>query len=313
MKTAWVIHHSEPSPSYNSSEMIKAFEKKNVAARLIDFNKLNISSDNNMMYDSQSIAAPDFGVITNQTQSVHGSPSATKEKKDVLLKLESLQGTTFVNSPIAHADCANKNIVYQKLRAAGVPYPKTEFVSTTANDDTLALMIERIGFPLVVKNPVSFESSGVSLCHNYDDVKAEIQELESKAIFRIGSMILQEYIRSPNTAMFCVRVVGDQVFVRMFLYSPYDTSAFKSFVSLGRQQLPCIAPPPIAEAAKSAVHALGLHTARLDMFLTDNDARVIDVNALGSLLPTDQTHNIHIADLIVDLALQKSLENDRSY
>ena len=94
----------------------------------------------------------------------------------------------------------------------------------------------------------------------------------------------------------------------MFLGTPYQTSSFKSIISFGRQQLPCVTIDPIRQAAMSVMNTLNLSSARLDMFLTDNGVKICDVNALGSFLPTDQTHNIFVADLIADLVIKKSLE-----
>ncbi len=304
MKTAWIIHHSEPSPSYNSSELVRAFTEKNVQVSLIDFNKFAITDDL-LTYDREILDEPNYAVFANQTLTILGA-AAYAERNNILEKLSAFANTTFINKPLAHAATSNKIVVYQKLNSAGIPYPTTEFIDANPEPDVLSLMIGRVGeFPIVVKHPISFESAGVELCDDADSAVAAIDRLRTNSLVKIGMFVLQEYIRNPDTAMYCVRVVGDQVYTRMFLFTPYDTSAFKAFVSLGRQQLPCETPEVIRDAVMATMSVLGLDTARMDVFLTNNDVRIIDVNSIGSLLPTDQTHNIRVADLIVQHAMEK--------
>lgn len=306
-KTAWVIHHSEPTPSYNSVTMQAAFTSRDIDVRLIDFNALKLV-DNNITHNDNIIAPPNFATIINQTHTILNSP-AFEDRNGILEKLESLVHTTFINTPLSHAAAANKINVYQQLNNANIPHPKTEFVDTTPDSPALPLMVERVGgFPVVVKYPFGFESMAVKICHDMDDLKNTIQELKAAALIKISTVILQEYVDSAEAAMFCVRVVGDEIFTRMFLGTPYQTSSFKSIISFGRQQLPCVTIDPIRQAAMSVMNTLNLSSARLDMFLTDDGVKVCDVNALGSFLPTDQTHNIFVADLIADLVIKKSLE-----
>lgn len=306
-QTAWVIHHFELEPSYNSATVLRAFTNKNIDAFHIDFEKLKLNN-NTITHNNEVITAPDFVVFVNQTHTVLNSPFY-EEKNKIVQKLASLTSTTFINDPLRHVEAANKIITYQKLQDAGIPIPKTEFVSADPDSPALPLMVERIGnFPIVVKYPLGFESEAVKLCQDIDEIKAAIQELKTKATTIVGTIILQEYVESAEAVMFCVRVVGNQVFTRMFLGSPYGERSFKSFVALGRQQLPCETPDMIRGVALDTVAALSLDSARMDMLLTADGIKVIDVNSLGSLLPTDQTHNIRVADLIVDLAIKKRAE-----
>ncbi|CAB4140725.1 RimK Glutathione synthase/Ribosomal protein S6 modification enzyme (glutaminyl transferase) [uncultured Caudovirales phage] len=304
MKTAWVIHHSEPSPSYNSSELVRAFTEKGVGVSLIDFNKFAIVNDV-LTYDEQVLDQPNYVVFANQTLTILGAEAYAQRNK-ILEKLSTFTNTTFINKPLAHAATSNKIIVYQKLNSAGIAYPKTEFINANPERDVLSLMVGRVGeYPIVVKHPISFEGAGVELCEDADSVVAAIHRLRTNSLVKVGTFVLQEYIRNPDTAMYCVRVIGNQIYTRMFLFTPYDTTAFKAFVSLGRQQLPRETPQAIRDAALATMSTLGLDTARMDVFMTNNEVKIIDVNSVGSLLPTDQTHNIRVADLIVRYAMEK--------
>lgn len=306
-QTAWVIHHFETEPSYNSATTLRAFANKNINALHIDFEKLKLNNGT-FTYNNEVVTAPNFIVFVNQTHTILNSPFY-EEKNKIVQKLDSFTSTTFINEPLRHVEAANKIITYQKLQDAGVPIPKTEFISADPDSPALPLMVERIGeFPIVVKYPLGSESEAVKLCQSVDEIKAAIQEFKSNTTTIVGTAIIQEYVESAEAVMFCVRVVGDQVFTRMFLGSPYGERSFKSFVALGRQQLPCETPDMIREVALNTVAALGLDSARMDMLLTPDGIKVIDVNSLGSLLPTDQTHNIRVADLIVDLAIKKRAE-----
>lgn len=303
-RTAWVIHHSEPTPSYNAVTMLAAFASKNINAQLINFNALELAN-NNLSLNNVVLTPPDFAVFINQTHTILNY-EMFEETNSKLDKLESFENTTFANSPLAHAAAANKINAYKRLIDAGVELPKTEFVDANPDSPALPLMVERIGgFPIVVKWPFGFESMAVKICYDMDSLKTTIQELKSAASIKINTVILQEYVSSAEAAMFCVRVVGDQIFTRMFLGSPYDTSSFKSIVSYGRQQMPCETIDAIRQAVLDIKSVLGLDAARIDMFLTDDGVKVCDVNSIGSFLPTDQTHNVNVASLITELVIQK--------
>lgn len=306
-QTAWVIHHGEPSPSYNSTTMLAAFAAKQVQARLIDFNMLSLVEDS-LILGQEVLSPPDFAVFVNQTHTVLGS-SFLKERNDILDKLDSFENITFANSPLAHAAAANKITVYKKLIDAGISLPKTEFVNADAESSILQLMLDRIGqFPVVVKYPFGFESMAVRICYEIDELKAAIEQLKTEASIKVNTVILQEYVSAAEAAMFCVRVVGDQIFTRMFLGSPYGVSSFKSIVSYGRQQMPCKTVDSIKQIATAVTSTLNLDAARIDMFLTGDGIKVCDVNSIGSFLPTDQTHNIKVGELITDLLIRKKQE-----
>lgn len=306
-KTAWVIHHSESTPSYNSATMLNAFASRDIDAQLINYNALNLAN-NNLILNDTVLASPDYAVIVNQTHTLLNSPSF-EVRNSILEKLQSFENTTFANLPRDHAGAANKISVYRKLSDANISLPKFEFVDTAPDSPNLPYMVERIGnFPIVVKWPFGFEGMAVRLCHDMDELKAAIQELKAAAVIKVNTVILQEYVSGAESAMFCVRVIGDDIFTRMFLGSPYGTSSFKSIVSLGRQQLPCETIEPVRQAAMSVMSILNLNSARMDMFLTDEGIKICDVNCIGSFLPTDQTHNIRVADLIADMVIKKKDE-----
>lgn len=307
-QTAWVLHHGEPSPSYNSTSMLAAFAAKQIQARLIDFNTLTLSSNDDILLGQETLTPPDFAVFVNQTHTVFGS-SFFAERNAILEKMESFENTTFANLPLSHAKAANKNITYKRLSDADVSIPKTEFIGADPESTDLQLMVDRVGgYPVVAKFPFGFESMAVKICYDIDELKTAIQELKAEAIIKINTIILQEYISSAEAAMFCVRVVGNQIFTRMFLGSPYETASFKSIISYGRQQMPCKTIDSVRQTATAVTNTLQLDAVRIDMFLTDEGIKVCDVNSIGSFLPTDQTHNISVGELIVDLLIQKKQE-----
>jgi glutathione synthase/RimK-type ligase-like ATP-grasp enzyme len=119
------------------------------------------------------------------------------------------------------------------------------------------------------------------------------------------SFILQEYAKSAEFAMLCVRVIGEDVYPRFMLGSYLEEVNFKSVIAQGRLQLPCVLTDEIRDVALGATSLLGIDTARIDMFITDDGIKLCEVNTPGTILPTDQSYNMNVADQVVELAIRK--------
>ena len=61
----------------------------------------------------------------------------------------------------------------------------------------------------------------------------------------------------------------------------------------------------IRDVALGATSLLGVDTARVDMFITDDGIKLCEVNSPGTILPTDQSYNMNVADQVVELAIRK--------
>lgn len=316
MKTALIITNEKTNDveTYNCVEFSKALKARGYTVRHFDAS-LATSVDRAAL----SSANFDFAILASRLFSFTGSavPSNYKANLEVIKGLD----TVFVNDLEPHINTCNKWLVYKRL-TNWAPIPKTVIVqldsSTKDNDgstlysqvqiSTLTDEIDQVGgYPFVYKRIYGAEGEHVHIVRSEAEFRALLDSERSGPQY----FIIQEYIKDAEAIMLCVRIVEDQVITRMFLGSPYGTRTFKSYTAPGRQQLPCVTTEEIRQVAQSTIKALDLDTARIDMFLTSEGIKVCEVNSIGSLLPTDQTHNMHVAELIVDLAIKK-LEKKRA-
>lgn len=222
---------------------------------------------------------------------------------------------TFVNDLQAHFEISNKSITINKILKSGLPFLKTVVTFfnylprnslgrvnySNVDLDVLDEDIERLGgFPLVYKRICGSMGLQVHLVNSKEHLKEILVKHE---IF--PSFILQEYAKSAEFAMLCIRVIGDEVYPRFMLGSNLEEVNFKSVISQGRMQLPCALTDEIRNVALGATSLLGIDTARIDAFITDDGIKLCEVNSPGTILPTDQSYNINVADRVVDLAIRK--------
>lgn len=222
---------------------------------------------------------------------------------------------TFVNDLQAHIEASNKCVSVNRILSSDLPFMKTvvtNFNGAPRNSlgrvdysnvslDVLDEDIERLGgFPLVYKKIYGSMGMQVHLVNS----KVELKEiLIQHEVF--PSFILQEYAKSAEFAMLCVRVIGDEAYPRFMLGSYLEEVNFKSVIAQGRLQLPCALTDEIRDVALGATSLLGVDTARVDMFITDDGIKLCEVNSPGTILPTDQSYNMNVADQVVELAIRK--------
>lgn len=222
---------------------------------------------------------------------------------------------TFVNDLQAHIEASNKWTSVNRFINSDLPFLKTVLTNFSSaprdstgrvlygnvNLDVLDNDIERLGgFPLVYKKIYGSMGAAVHLAKNKEHLREILVRHEM-----YPSFILQEYTKSAEAAMLCVRVIGNDVFPRYMLGSYLPDVNFKSVISQGRMQLPCGLTDEIRDIALNSTALLGIDTARIDMFITEDGIKLCEVNTLGTILPTDQAYNMNVADQVVDLAIKK--------
>lgn len=222
---------------------------------------------------------------------------------------------TFINDLQSHIEASNKWASVNRILNSDLPFLKTALTNFShaprdargkvlydnVDLDILDDDIERLGgFPLVYKKIYGAMGMQVHLAKNKEHLRQILVQNEM-----YPSFILQEYTKSAEAAMLCVRVIGDEVYPRFMLGSYLEDVEFKSVISQGRLQLPCALTDEIRDIALGAAELLRIDTARIDMFITDDGIKLCEVNSLGTILPTDQSYNINVADRVVDFAIKK--------
>jgi hypothetical protein len=305
MKNALLVTSENTKLAYTHLEITNALVKNgyNVQA-------FNVTSANTSDRELVNLNKPEIAILSNPF--VPRRSDVYTENIDFLKTID----TVYVNDLTSHIEACNKWVSVNRILNSDTPFVKT--VLTDFNDvprsgafgeifygdvdlDVLDVSIEQLGgFPLVYKGIYGAMGSRVHLARNKEHLKEILINNEA-----YPSFILQEYIKNAEAVMLCVRVVGEEVFPRIFLGSPLEYVVFKSVIAEGRLHLPCTLTEEIRNASLTATRTLGLDTARIDMFIDKDGVRICEVNSMGSMMSTDQVHNISTGELIVNHAINK--------
>lgn len=312
MKSALLITNevTKDTQTYNEKEITKAMVKQGY-----DVNEFSVPFATTAERDLMRNNSYDFAIIVSQMHDFNSPLFALYNAN--LNMLKELTNLVFVNDLNKHLKTCNKFYLMKGLLNNGIPTANVvipEF-RDLPKDNNGNVLYEHInmddvdnhvnilgGYPVVYKRIYGSQGNYVHLVDSRESFRKLLDsERAGPPVF-----ILQEYVESAKAVMFCARVVGNEVYTRMGLGSPYATTDFKTIDFFGRQQIPCNTSDEIKQIALNATRTLGLDTARIDMFLTNEGIKICEVNSMGSLLNTSQAHNLNVAELIVDLAIKKS-------
>lgn len=219
--------------------------------------------------------------------------------KDIRLAeyLESLSLRLF-NTAKSIEICDNKAMTHIALKQKNIRMPKTILAPMTyanigyTNYNFVDIMIEQLGFPMVVKECYGSFGQQVYLVHNTDELRTCIDQIGAKPF------LAQEYIASSFARDIRLNVVGDEVVATMYRYS--DTGDFRANISNGGK-MKCY--DPTKEQIKLAVDcvkALGLDFAGVDLLFDENDRPIVcEVNSNAHFKNIYDCTKVNVAEHIL--------------
>lgn len=147
-------------------------------------------------------------------------------------------------------NCGNKMITSLLLKKYNVPTPKTYFAFSS---ETALEILEKQGYPLVIKPIVGSWGRGVMLLKDRDTADAiiEVRELSDGPLDRI--YYLQEAVKRPPRDIRAI-VIGDQVIAAMYRTS---TGGFKTNIALGGEPVMCEITKDLEDVCIKASKAVG--------------------------------------------------------
>jgi [lysine-biosynthesis-protein LysW]---L-2-aminoadipate ligase len=148
-------------------------------------------------------------------------------------------------------NCGNKMITSLLLKKHNVPTPKTFF---SFSPETALEILEKEGYPLVIKPIIGSWGRGVILLKDRDTADAiiEVRELSDGPLDRI--YYLQEAIKRPPRDIRAI-VVGDQVIAAMYRTS--SSGGFKTNIALGGEPVLCEITKELEDICIKASKAVG--------------------------------------------------------
>ncbi|MCB0705414.1 MAG: RimK family alpha-L-glutamate ligase [Saprospiraceae bacterium] len=217
--------------------------------------------------------------------------SVTYEGASVIRQFEGLNIYTLMRSD-ALLRARDKLRSLQLLAAAGIPVPKTFYLSRTQD---LELMISQIGgLPVVIKLLESTHGSGVILADRMDTVRSVIEAL----IRSRERVIVQEFIEESKGADIRALLVGGQIVATMKRQAMEGD--FRSNLHRGATARPEPLTEEEAIIVKHAARVMGLAVAGVDLLRSKNGPLVIEVNASPGLEGIETTTGVDIAGKIIE-------------
>lgn len=201
-----------------------------------------------------------------------------------------------VNSILATVD---KFRCLQTLATQEVPVPDTAFAASnfTQTIDTLG------GAPLVLKLLKGTQGIGVMLTETKAATQSVIETLHSLDQY----LIMQRFVGESRGQDLRAFVVGNKVVAAM--HRKAKGEEFRSNLHRGSSAQFIELEESYKETAVRATQALGLRVTGVDMLLSNDGPKVIEVNASPGLQGIEQSSNIDIATIILQYipqAMQRS-------
>jgi ribosomal protein S6--L-glutamate ligase len=200
-----------------------------------------------------------------------GSAVENRAGRALFSQLQEL-GVSVLNTLESMDVCRDKYVTGEKLKAAGLPTPRTTLL-TSIEDEDLDEAIKKIGgkFPVVMKTLNGAEGIGVSIIESRSSLKSVLQTLMSVAKC---DMLLQEYMKIT----FDVRTL---VYNGKVIASMKRTKAKKDFRTnhaLGGDVIPYKLSEDEIELTQAAAKAVGCNYCGVDHIVVDGKYYLIEVN-----------------------------------
>lgn len=296
----WIIYNgSLPGDKFLdfAEWLCTAVQKAGSNARIIKNNDLLVSLTTAKLDILTTVAEPlpDYVIFTD---------------KDIYLaKQLELLGVPVFNSAEAIAISDDKIATHQYLAIAGLPMPDTivapkVFTHKNMLDDaTIQLAINKLGFPMVIKEAFGSFGEQVYLVENEVELQAKVNEIGGKPF------IFQQFIDSSFGRDLRLHVVGDKVVAAMKRTAPSD---FRANVTAGGKMQAYQPTDTEEKLAVAASKAIGADFSGVDILFGPNDTRLVcEVNSNAHIHNMYDCTNINVADFIATYVLQ-TIKNARS-
>ncbi len=254
--------------------------RKNVDIVLLD--------DRRLAFDLHS--APEVDVVLerciNHSRALHA------------LRLYQSLGVPCVNTYPVSLTCGDKILTAVALREHGVPQPGLRIAFTEAS----ALQaIEELGYPVVLKPAVG---SWGRLLSKVNDREAAETILEHKTVlgsYHHSIFFIQKYIAKKGRDIRAF-VVGDECIAAIYRSSPH----WITNTARGATASHCPITPELGHLCLSAARAVGGGVVAVDVFESDDDLLVNEVNYTMEFRNSIETTGVNIPDKVVGYVIEQS-------
>jgi ribosomal protein S6--L-glutamate ligase len=279
--------------TYSTRRLIEALEARNHTVGLLSPLECALRIDRgcfDIIHPDTAISTPDFALLRCTAYSDFGVTVGRTLETSLGMQLK-LKGTICINDPEAKFRASSKFFALQLLNQAGIPIPPTFLTLDLAHVESIVR--DHLGAPLVVKMNEGTWGIGTGLA---EDANAA-QSMIKAAGDRNRLMLAQKYIKEAARQDIRVFVLGEQVIGAMRRVSQVDD--FRANIHQGGKAEHVDLPEDYVKIALSAVRALELEIAGVDLIETETGPLVLEVNPSPGLQQIETITNIDIAAQIV--------------
>jgi biotin carboxylase len=167
------------------------------------------------------------------------------------------------NSPDAVAATRDKLVMRMALHRAEVSQPRFAPVPATAGPDEVALLVETVGLPCVIKPTTLSASQGVLRADTTEDAITVVDRVRLIAAGATGdshrSLLLERFVPGPEVAVEGLLTDGELTVLAVFdKPDPLDGPAFEETIYVTPSRLTPTDTEAVIAAASAACRALGL-------------------------------------------------------
>ncbi|MEI6436571.1 MAG: RimK family alpha-L-glutamate ligase [Bacteroidota bacterium] len=277
MLNGWIISDKKPGEGYFSVEDLSNLQKLPFKLEFINMADidLEVASDqlNRIHVHDEYRPLPDFALCMFEQEIGYFHFALLRQLE--MLNVFSLHKAKNI------AGSLDKFHSYQKLLQAGIPVAKTILVNANSRLDWI---VERIGFPMVLKVPDGSKGEGVCLIHSRSEIQ-NIQDLYCKNSGR--DLLAQEFIATSKGRDARITMCDGEVVFGVLR----DNSAgedFRSNISVGGNGAWWEPDEEAVRIAKAVVKVMDMKLCGVDLLFGENGYIVGEINSMPGCL-----HVIH--------------------
>lgn len=273
MLIGWIISDTKPGEGYFSVEDLSKLQQLPFKLEFINMAgiDLEVAADQlaRIHVNGEYRSLPDFALCMFEQEVCYFHFA-------LLRQLEML-GVFSLHKAKNIAGSLDKLHTYQKLLRAGVPVAKTILVNAHSRLDWI---VERIGFPMVLKVPDGSKGEGVCLVHNRPELQ-NIHDLFCKNSGR--DLLAQEFIATSKGRDARITLCDGEVVFGVLR----DNSAgedFRSNISVGGNGAWWEPDGEAIKIAKEAVKVMDMKLCGVDLLFGENGYIVGEINSMPGCL-----------------------------
>jgi [lysine-biosynthesis-protein LysW]--L-2-aminoadipate ligase len=192
--------------------------------------------------------------------------------------------------------CGNKMYAHMELEKAGIRTPNAV---AAFSEDSAITILDKIGYPAVIKPTVGSWGRLIALLRDKDAAKAVIEDREH--MFPLYQVYyFEEFVKRPPRDIRAI-VIGDRVVAAIYRYS--GEGEWKTNMALGGHAEMCPVTNELEDICLKATKALNGHIVGVDLMESNKEGLMVhEVNNTTEFKNTVRVTGIDIPGLMIDYA-----------